>query len=147
VVRGDPVADDPDAPRVTAQQDPWHYTIARMVDACTAVGILPYYGPFGDISDGLGCEDQFRAAFLLGCVGAWSLHPSQIAIAKKVFSPPPDEVAMARRIIEALGEGSGVVMLDGKMQDDATYKQAKVMVEVAQLIAARDPEMKAAYGF
>ena len=118
-----------------------------MVDACTAVGILPYYGPFGDISDPVGCEDQFRAAFLLGCVGAWSLHPSQVPIAKKVFSPPPDEVAMARRIIEALGEGSGVVMLDGKMQDDATYKQAKVMVEVAQLIAARDPEMKAAYGF
>ncbi len=49
--------------------------------------------------------------------------------------------------MEALGEGSGVVMLDGKMQDDATYKQAKVMVELAQLIAAKDPEMKAAYGF
>jgi malyl-CoA/(S)-citramalyl-CoA lyase len=75
------------------------------------------------------------------------LHPSQIDIAKKVFSPPPDEVATARRIMEALGEGSGVVMLDGKMQDDATYKQAKVMVELAQLIAAKDPDMKAAYGF
>lgn len=147
VVRTDPVADDPEAPRATAQQDLWHYTLARMVDACAAVGILPYYGPFGDISDPVGCEDQFRAAFLLGCVGAWSLHPSQIAIAKQVFSPPPAEVAMARRIIEALGEGSGVVMLDGKMQDDATYKQAKVMVDVAQMIAAKDPEMKAAYGF
>src|SRR5262249_55546564 len=142
VVRTDPIPDDPEAPRATAQQDLWHYTLARMVDACTAVGILPYYGPFGDISDALGCEDQFRAAFLLGCVGASSLHPSQIAIAKQVFTPPPDEVAMARRIIEALGEGSGVVMLDGKMQDDATYKQAKVMVEVAQMIAAKDPEMK-----
>jgi malyl-CoA/(S)-citramalyl-CoA lyase len=147
LVRTDPVADDPEAQRTTAQQDPWHYTLARMVDACTAAGILPYYGPFGDISDAVGCEDQFRAAFLLGCVGAWSLHPSQIDIAKKVFSPPPDEVAMARRIMEALGEGSGVVMLDGKMQDDATYKQAKVMVELAQLIAARDPDMRAAYGF
>jgi malyl-CoA/(S)-citramalyl-CoA lyase len=147
LVRTDPVPDDPEGPRTTAQQDPWHYTLARMVDACTAVGILPYYGPFGDISDAVGCEDQFRAAFLLGCVGAWSLHPSQIDIAKKVFSPPPDEVATARRIMEALGEGSGVVMLDGKMQDDATYKQAKVMVELAQLIAAKDPDMKAAYGF
>ena len=147
LVRADPATDEPDAPRATAQQDLWHYTLARMVDACTAVGILPFYGPFGDISDGVGCEDQFRAAFLLGCVGAWSLHPSQIAIAKKVFSPPPDEVAFARRIIESMGEGSGVMMLDGKMQDDATYKQAKVMVDVAQMIAARDPEMKAAYGF
>ncbi len=147
VVRADPVADNPEAPRVTAQQDLWHYTLARMVDACNAAGIAPYYGPFGDIADEQGCEDQFRAAFILGCVGAWSLHPRQIAIAKRVFSPPPDEVAFARRVIEAIGEGgSGVVMLDGTMQDDATYKQAKVMMDVAEMIAAKDPEMKAAYG-
>src|SRR5207247_6652414 len=87
LVRTDPDPKHPDAPRPTAQQDPWHYSIARMVDACAATGCLPFYGPFGDISDPLGCEDQFRAAFLLGCVGAWSLHPSQIAIAKQVFSP------------------------------------------------------------
>src|SRR5439155_15739137 len=146
LVRSDPDPNNKDAPRPTAQQDPWHYSIARMVDACTATGALPFYGPFGDISDPLGCEDQFRAAFLLGCVGAWSLHPSQIAIAKKVFSPPPDEVAFAKRIIEAMGDGSGVIMLDGKMQDDATYKQAKVMVEVAEMIAAKDREFKALYG-
>ena len=46
----------------------------------------------------------------------------------------------------AMGDGTGAIMLDGKMQDDATYKQAKVMMEVAELIASRDPEMKAAYG-
>ena len=72
----DPDPDDPDAPRASYQQDPWHYSIARMVDACTSVGALPFYGPYGDIRDELGCETQFRAAFLLGCVGAWSLHPS-----------------------------------------------------------------------
>ena len=84
-----PDPEDPEAPRATAQQDPWHYSIARMVDACTSAGILPFYGPYGDIKDVLGCETQFRAAFLLGCVGAWSLHPAQIAIAKKVFFSPP----------------------------------------------------------
>lgn len=145
LVRTDPDPANAEAPRPTAQQDPWHYTLARMVDACTAVGILPYYGPFGDIGDPLSCEDQFRAAFLLGCVGAWSLHPSQIAIAKRVFSPPPDEVAFARKIIEVMGDGSGVVMLDGKMQDDATYKQAQVMVGLADMIAQRDPEYAARY--
>ena len=93
----DPDPDNPEAPRPTAQQDPWHYSIARMVDACTAAGILPFYGPFGDIKDVAGCEAQFRAAFLLGCVGAWSLHPVQIDIAKKVFSPDPDEVSSPRR--------------------------------------------------
>ena len=71
------------------QQDLWHYTIGRMVDACAAAGIFPFYGPFGDIKDVEGCEAQFRAAYLMGCVGAWSLHPVQIEIAKKVFSPEP----------------------------------------------------------
>jgi malyl-CoA/(S)-citramalyl-CoA lyase len=118
-----------------------------MVDACAAYGIKAFYGPFGDISDLEGCEQQFRNAFLLGCVGAWSLHPNQIAIAKKVFSPDPAEVKFAARILEAMPDGTGVAMLDGKMQDDATWKQARVMVEAARQIAAKDPEYKALYGF
>ena len=148
LVRTDPEKDNPTAPRITAQQDLWHYTLARMVDACAATGILPYYGPFGDIADLVGCEDQFRNAFLLGCVGAWSLHPNQIDIARKVFSPPPDEVAFARKVIASMpADGAGATMIDGKMQDDATVKQCKVMVTLAQLIAEKDPEMKAKYGF
>src|SRR5207344_3378686 len=119
VVRADPTPGDPDSPRATVQQDLWHYTVARMVDACAAAGICPYYGPFGDIGDPVGCEDQFRAAFLLGCVGAWSLHPSQIDIARKVFSPPVDEVLWAKKVISLMGDGSGCVMIEGKMQDDA----------------------------
>src|SRR5215204_2733524 len=90
-VLSDPDPSDPEAPRVSAQQDLWHYSIGRMVDACTSTGILPFYGPFGDIRDLAGCEAQFRAAFLMGCVGAWSLHPAQIDVARKVFSPPADE--------------------------------------------------------
>lgn len=89
LVREDPKDPDLELPRLTFQQDLWHYTIARMVDACAAHGILPYYGPFGDIKDTTACEDQFRNAFLLGCVGAWSLHPVQIDIARRVFSPRP----------------------------------------------------------
>ncbi len=141
----DPDPDDEDAPRATAQQDPWHYSIARMVDACTSAGILPFYGPYGDIKDVQGCETQFRAAFLLGCVGAWSLHPVQIEIAKKVFSPPPDEVKFAKKVIEAIPDGAGVHMIDGKMQDDATWKQCKVMVNLAEMLAKKDPELAEAY--
>ncbi len=141
----DPDPGDPEAPRATAQQDPWHYSIARMVDACTSAGILPFYGPYGDIKDTAGCETQFRAAFLLGCVGAWSLHPVQIEIAKKVFSPPADEVLFAKKVIEAIPDGRGVHMIDGKMQDDATWKQCKVMVELAEMLAEKDPELAKAY--
>ncbi|MDH4171409.1 MAG: CoA ester lyase, partial [Acidimicrobiia bacterium] len=147
LVRQDPDADDPDRPRATYQQDLWHYTVARMVDACGMHGILPYYGPFGDIADTTACEDQFRNAYLLGCVGAWSLHPVQIDIAKKVFSPEPAEVAWAQRVIAEMGDGSGAVMIDGKMQDDATVKQCHVVVELARNLARRDTDLAAAYGF
>ena len=144
-VISDPTADG--GPRTSAQQDLWHYTIAKMVDACMSAGIKAFYGPFGDIADEAACEAQFRNAFLMGCAGAWSLHPSQVAIAKRVFSPDPKEVAFARRILEAMPNGSGVVMIDGKMQDDATWKQAKVMIDLARQVAAKDAEFAAAYGF
>jgi malyl-CoA/(S)-citramalyl-CoA lyase len=143
----DPDPVDPDAPRPSYQQDPWHYSIARMVDACTSVGALPFYGPYGDIKDVEGCETQFRAAFLLGCVGAWSLHPVQIGIAKRVFSPEPAEVEFAKKVIEAIPDGRGVHMIDGKMQDDATWKQCKVMVNLAEMLAKKDPELAELYGF
>jgi malyl-CoA/(S)-citramalyl-CoA lyase len=135
-----------DGPRESAQQDLWHYTFAKMVDACAMHGVKPFYGPFGAIDDLDACEQQFRNAFLMGCVGAWTLHPSQIAIAKKVFNPDVEEVRFALRILEAMPDGSGVAMLDGKMQDDATWKQAKVIVDLARQVAARDEGMREAYG-
>jgi malyl-CoA/(S)-citramalyl-CoA lyase len=134
-----------DAPRATFQQDLWHYTIGKMVDACTAAGIKPFYGPFGDFSDPAACEAQFRNAFLMGCVGAWSLHPSQIDIAKRVFSPDPQEVAFAQRILASMPDGTGAVLVDGKMQDDATWKQAKGLVNLARLVAAKDPALAGQY--
>jgi len=153
VVRADPrrTSDgvDVEGERATYQQDLWHYTIARMVDACAAHGIYPYYGPFGDIADVVACEDQFRNAYLLGCVGAWSLHPRQIEIAHRVFSPSVEDIAHARRVVAALqadgGDGTGAVMLDGKMEDDASLKQCLVLVELAEQLAERDPELAKRY--
>ncbi len=134
-------------PRAAYQQDLWHYTVAKMVDACASAGIKAFYGPFGDIADSAACEAQFRNAFLMGCAGAWSLHPSQIEIAKRVFSPDPQEVAFAKRILEAMPDGAGVAMIDGKMQDDATWKQAKVIVDLAKQVAAKDKDYAETYGF
>jgi malyl-CoA/(S)-citramalyl-CoA lyase len=118
-----------------------------MVDACASAGIKAFYGPFGDIADSAACEVQFRNAFLIGCAGAWSLHPSQIDIAKRVFSPDPKEVAFAKKILEAMPDGAGVAMIDGKMQDDATWKQAKVIVDLAKQVAAKDAGYAQTYGF
>ena len=132
--------------RAFYQQDLWHYTVARMVDACVAHGIRAFYGPFGDLKDEAACEAQFRNAFLMGCSGAWSLAPNQIDIARRVFSPDAKEVRFALRILEAMPDGAGVAMIDGKMQDDATWKQAKVIVDLATLVAKKDPELAEAYG-
>ena len=145
LVRQDPVDGDIEGQRTVYQQDLWHYTIARMVDACAMHGIQPYYGPFGDIADVVACEDQFRNAFLLGCVGTWTLHPKQIAIANRVFSPSVEDIAHARRVVAAMGDGTGAVMLDGKMEDDASLKQCLVMVELAEQLAKIDPDLEQQY--
>jgi malyl-CoA/(S)-citramalyl-CoA lyase len=56
-------------------------------------------------------------------------------------------VKFAKRVLEAMPDGRGVLMLDGKMQDDATWKQCRVMVNLAQMLAEKDPELKQLYGF
>jgi malyl-CoA/(S)-citramalyl-CoA lyase len=132
-------------PRAFFQQDLWHYTVQKMVDACLSCNLKPFYGPFGDFADAAGCEAQFRNAFLQGCLGAWSLHPSQIEIAKRVFSPEPEEVAFAKKILAAMPDGTGSAVVGGKFQDDATWKQAKVIVDLANLVAAKDLERKSLY--
>ncbi len=144
-VLADPRTDG--APRAFAQQDLWHYTVAKMVDACIANGIKPFYGPFGDFADAAACEAQFRNAFLMGCLGAWSLHPTQIDIAKRVFSPDVAEVLFAKKILAAMPDGTGAAIVEGKFQDDATWKQAKVIVDLARLVASKDSERAQQYGF
>lgn len=138
VVRADPDDARPGGDRPTYQQDLWHYSIARMVDACRMAGISPYYGPFGDIEDTVGCADQFRSAYVMGCVGAWSLHPKQIEVARTVFTPDERQIAWARRVVESLPGGTGAFMVDGKMQDDASYKQCQKVLEFAAMIEAKD---------
>ena len=85
-----------------------------MVDACTSVGALPFYGPYGDIKDVEGCETSSAPPSYWAAFGAWSLHRVQIGIAEKVFSPDPDEVAFAKKVIEAIPDGRGVRMITAR---------------------------------
>ena len=123
------------------QQDLWHYSLSKIIDACSANNIKSFFGPYGDFDDPEGCESQFRNAFILGCSGAWSLHPSQVEIAKKVFCPSVEEIQKASKIIKAMGDGTGAVKVDGKMQDDATVKQANVIINLAMKIKKKDPKL------
>ena len=118
-----------------------------MVDACTGNGILPFYGP---VRRHQGRRRAARPSSVRRSCSAASARGrctrSQIGIAKKVFSPDPEEVAFAKKVIEAIPDGRGVHMIDGKMQDDATWKQCRVMVDLAEMLARKDPELAEAYG-
>lgn len=130
-----------DGARETHWGDMWHYALARMVVAARAHGLRPIDGPFGDFSDPDGYRAAARRAAALGCEGKWAIHPSQIALANEVMSPPEAEVAKARRILEAMAqaraEGKGAVSLDGRLIDIASIRQAEALVAKAEQIAAR----------
>ncbi len=121
--------------------DQWHAAISRMVIACRAYGLRAIDGPFGDFSDPEGYKDGARRAAALGCEGKWAIHPSQIALANEVFSPPEAEVTRAKRIIEELrkaeSEGRGAASLDGKMIDAASERMARNVLVQAEAIAAK----------
>ena len=122
--------------------DQWHSAISRMVVACRAYGLRPIDGPYGDIKDTEGYQLACRRGAALGIEGKWAIHPSQIALANEVFSPPTEEVAKAHRILEELEkaakEGKGAATLDGKMIDAASAKMAENVVNAAAAIAAKN---------
>jgi malyl-CoA/(S)-citramalyl-CoA lyase len=118
--------------------DQWHAPLSRMIVACRAYGLRPIDGPFGDLKDPEGYRLAARRAAALGCEGKWAIHPSQIALANEVFSPPPAEVDRARRILVALEdaarEGRGAAQLDGRMIDAASARMAQNVVDMAAAI-------------
>lgn len=131
---------DEDGSRAFYWGDMWHYAINRMVIAARANGLRPIDGPFGDFSDPDGFRAQARRAAILGCEGKWAIHPSQIALSNEVFTPSAAEVEKARRILQAMADaqaaGQGAVALDGRLIDNASIKQAQVIVDQAREIGA-----------
>ena len=91
-------------------------------------------------------RNVFAAAFAAAIAFCTPGTAQQVAIAKRVFSPVVEEVRFALKILAAMPDGTGAVMIDGKMQDDATWKQAKVVVDLAKIVAGKDAEMKERYG-
>jgi malyl-CoA/(S)-citramalyl-CoA lyase len=124
----------------------WHFAMSRMIVACRAYGLRPIDGPYGDYSDPDGFLAVARAFAALGGEGKWAIHPSQIELANRVFTPGEAEVTRARRIIEAMqeaaAEGRGAVSLDGRMIDAASIRQAQVVIEkmdqIEQLSGGRE---------
>jgi len=121
--------------------DQWHYALSRMTVVCRAYGLRAIDGPFGDFSDPDSYILAAKRAAALGLEGKWAIHPSQIALANDVFSPPESELIRAKGILSALAEaqakGQGAAQLDGKMIDAASARMAENVVNVANIIASK----------
>ena len=129
---------DANGRRETHWADLWHYPITRMVHAARAHGLRPIDGPFGDYSDADGYNAQARRTAVLGCEGKWAIHPSQVALANDVYTPPLAEVKRAEEILAAMKDGAakgmGAVALSGRLIDLASIRQAQVIVQQMQMI-------------
>jgi malyl-CoA/(S)-citramalyl-CoA lyase len=121
--------------------DQWHFGISRVVAACRAHALRPIDGPFGDLEDADGYRAAARRAAALGCEGKWAIHPSQIALANEVFSPSPEEIERAERILEAMEEAAkerkGATSLDGRLIDAASIRMAENLTRKVEQIRMR----------
>ena len=123
------------------QTDPWHAAQVRILVACRAYGLRPIDGPYGDFKDPEGYLSASRRVAALGYEGKWAIHPTQIEAANAVFSPSADEVAKARRIVEAMAqaarEGKGAVQVDGRLVDLANIRMAQNLLQKADAISGK----------
>lgn len=121
--------------------DQWHFALSRITVACRAYGLRAIDGPFGDFNDADGYLAAARRGAALGIEGKWAIHPSQVALANRVFSPSEAEAQRAERILMALEEaakaGQGAAQLDGKMIDAASARMAENIIDTTRKIAAR----------
>ena len=131
---------DAEGARTPAFGDVWHSVVAAIVSACRSNGVLPVEGPYGDFSDDEGFLAQARRVATMGMVGKWAIHPKQVALANSVFTPSDKQVQEAREILKAMEEatakGQGAATYKGRLIDIASVRQAKVIVETAELIGA-----------
>jgi citrate lyase beta subunit len=118
------------------------YAMHQIVVAARATGLRAIDGPYADVRDPDGLRRSALVARALGFDGKWCIHPSQIAIVNDVFSPDADEIAWARRVLEAADaarrDGRGALALDGRMIDAASLRMAEATL--ARADASRSAE-------
>jgi citrate lyase beta subunit len=119
----------------------WHAVMQAIVAAARANGLRATDGPFANLKDAAGLKHSCGAARALGFDGKQAIHPGQIATVNAVFSPSEEELAHARRVVEAyrqaLAEGRGAVSLDGRMIDAANIRMARVILEKERVLKCR----------
>jgi citrate lyase subunit beta / citryl-CoA lyase len=122
----------------TYPPDVWHYPRYKLTIACHANGLDPVDGPYANFRNPEGYRKEAERAYVLGMVGKWAIHPSQLELANAVFTPDADAVADARKqkaaYQAALARGEGAINVDGVMVDAASIRIVQNLIDRADLI-------------
>lgn len=112
--------------------DAFHYVLTRILVAARAAGIAAVDGPYADFRNAAGFEQSAARAAALGMDGKWVIHPSQLDACNAAFTPSPEVVERAARLVAAYDEARssvggqrGAISLDGEMVDEASRKLAE----------------------
>jgi citrate lyase subunit beta/citryl-CoA lyase len=123
--------------RIRYPGDVWHYARVQMIVAARSAGIDAIDGPFANFANPVAYEESAATFSMLGGVGKWCIHPSQIAIANRVYAPTAAEIEKAQAVVQAVHEaearGDGAANLDGVMIDAATTRLFEVTLDRAKM--------------
>lgn len=137
----------PERARELHWNDQWHFALARVANACHAFDVMPIDGPFGNFADERGFAAAAARARVLGYVGKWAIHPSQIALANQAYTPSAQEVEWARAVLVQLAAaeraGQGAVAMNGQLLDVAHRKIALRILGRADAGAEQGPTLEA----
>ena len=111
------------------------YALANSLCLCAAAaaGVPAIDTLYTDFRDSEGLRRESRAALRAGFTGKIAIHPDQVPVINDAFTPTAEDIAYAKRVVEAFASGAGTVGLDGKMLDMPHLKQAqKVLASVGR---------------
>ncbi len=124
----------------------WNFALGRLVMAAKARDLLAIDAPYGNFRDPDGLERAASISCALGCDGKWAIHPDQIETINRVFSPSAQEIARARKILNAWEtareQGLGAAAVDGRMIDQATVRMAQRLWNQALQMGLAQPVLK-----
>jgi len=134
-------------PVVDVPGDIWHYARARILVAARTAGVDAVDAPFPNYKDPEAYRVACERAAAMGFLGKWAIHPSQVEIANTAFSPAPEEIAHAERLVAAYraaeAAGKGASGLDGMLVDAAHLRHAATITKRAELLGLSGQELPA----
>ena len=117
--------------------EPFLYARSRVAHAAAGAGIDAIDVPYLDLEDLDGMETEALLARDLGFSGKGSIHPKQIAILNRAFTPDAATIAQAKKILQAFADAdTGLVVVDGKLIEKPVLREMNRILSIAERVSA-----------